>query len=260
MRRFALYALAAVLLGATAPGVPWFTPTQALDALQRDDSTVRACVQRDPKGMRSALTIRAIASKPRLALVQIQNSCDCGAQNCPFWIYRVTSGGPKLVLADVGITISTVSRASGPPDIVTLAHDSALVSDGTRYAFKDGTYVAADSWRVRGDTGARKPLSVQVKFLPGTSSAQLSGNVSLGWNDVYTFAAFAGQRLSISSARPLKTLDVELYAQSNGGQPVPVHADGRAVVLPLTGTYQLTVDTGASDGSNVQYALTLAIH
>lgn len=259
VRRFALYALAAVFLGATGRGVPWFTPARAMSALVRDDFTVQACMPQHDKGIREALTVQALASNPRLALVQVQESCVCGAQNCPFWVYRVDGGAAKQILADYVISIQTVARRSGPPDIVTLAHDSALVSDGTRYAFANGSYVAVNSWRVRGDTGATKPESVEIKFAPGTSSARLSGSVSTGWNDVYTFAASAGQRLTISAATPPKGLDIELYAESNGPQPRRVAPDRKAVVLPVTGKYRMSVDAIGTDMANVRYALTLTI-
>ena len=259
MRRYAVYALAAALLGATVPGVSWFTPAQAMSALARDDSTVQSCMQQDAKGMRAGLTVQALSSSPHVALVEMQELCVCGAQNCPFWIYRVDGNSAKQLVAGYGISIETVARRSGPPDVVALAHDSALVSDGMRYAFQSGKYVAVDSWRVRGDTNARKPAAIEIKFAPGTSSARLSGSVSTGWNDVYTFGASAQQRLTISAATPQKGLDIELYREPYGTPPLNVDLGGKVVTLPVTGSYRVTVDPIGSDSGSVRYAFTLTI-
>jgi hypothetical protein len=258
MRRLALYAVAIVLVGAAAPRVPWFTPSQALSALVRDDQSVAGCMQQDAKNLRAGITVSAIASNPKLALVQVMASCVCGAQNCPFWVYRVDGDSAKRLVDGFVIDVSMVPRSSGPPDIVAVAHDSALVTDGTRYAYRNGTYVAVDSWRSRGDTGARKPMSVAIKFVPGTSSTHLAGAVSVGWGDVYTFAASAGQRLTTSSLHPASDIDVELFPENR--LPVHVLLNGKGIFLPATGTYQLTVDPAtAGYADSVHYRFTLEI-
>ncbi len=258
MRRLALYAVAVLLLGAAAPGVPWFTPSRALSALERDDQNVASCMQQDAKTVRAGVSVEAIASNPKLALVQLTAACVCGAQNCPFWVYRVDGGSAKHILDGFMIDISTVPRSSGPPDIVTMAHESALVLDGMRYSYRNGSYVTVDSWRIRSDTNARKPASVEVKFAPGTSSAHVTGAVSVGWGDIYTFAAAAGQRLTISSVSPASGIDVGLFADNKS--PIQVDLSGRPIVLPAATTYLLTVDPAAAGNADgVRYSFTLAI-
>jgi hypothetical protein len=215
-------------------------------------------MQQDAKSLRAGITVSAIASNPKLALVQVMASCVCGTQNCPFWVYRVDGGSAKRLIDGFVIDVSIVPRSSGPPDIVAVAHDSALVMDATRYAYRNGSYVAVDSWRSRGDTGSRKPMSVKIKFAQGTSSASLAGAVSVGWGDVYTFAATAGQRLTISSVHPASDIDVELFPENRS--PVHVVLNGKAIFLPATGTYQLTVDPGeAGSEKGMRYSFTLTI-
>ena len=256
--RFALYAVAVLLFGAAAPGVPWFSPTQALSALVRDDNSVAACMQQDAKIVRAGVSVQAISSNPKLALVQVTAPCVCGAQNCPFYVYRVDGSGAKNVLTGFMVDINTVRQASGPPDIVAMAHDSALVQAGMRYAYRNGKYVVADSWRLNTQTNERKPVSAEVKFPPGMSSTRLAGTVSLGWGDVYTFSAAPGQRLVISSADPAAGIDILLLPD----EKPPIHVDpkGNGVVLPPAKTYLLTVDPAAAgNGDTVRYSFMLSI-
>lgn len=254
-RRLVLVILAAGLFGAAVKGVPWFSSAQALDALVHDDPDVARCMQEDPKNVRAGLDVEAISSNPRLALVQMQASCICGAQNCPFWVYRVEGRAAHLVLNSFAIHVKAIAPPSGQPDIVAMAHDSALVTNGGRFAYRNGAYVLIEAWRVRNDTGARKPVSTEIKFLAGASSARLSGTISTGWNDMYTFAASAGQRLTISNAS--QDIDVEIYPNNRP----PMHVDpGGSVTLPLTGTYQMSVDPVGEDVENRRYVLTLSIH
>lgn len=255
--RWPVLSMLVVLFGTAAPGVPWFSPAQALSALVRDDADVARCMHDDPTNARAGLGIEAISRSPRLALVQMQATCICGAQNCPFWVYRVDRGATRQLLSGFTIDVSAIARPSGWPDIVAMAHDSALVTDGTRFAYRNGTYVAVESWRVRSDTGAHKPVSTEIKFVPGKSSAQLSGMVSTGWNDVYTFTAGAGQRLTIA-ATPPQGIDIEIYPDNKP----PLHADlrGASLVLPSTGTYRMTVDPVGEDVTDHRYVLTFSIH
>ena len=253
--RSLMLAFTVVLLGATTSGVAWFSPSQAIGALSRDDEDVARCIHDDPKSVRAGLGIQAISTNPKLALIQIQSTCICGAQNCPFWVYRVDGNVAKKLIDGYAIDVDAKPKPSGWPDITALAHDSALVSDGTRFAFRDGGYVPVETWRVRGDTGEIKKTR-EIKFAPGKSSTRLSGAIGTDWGDVYTFTAKAGQHLTLSSAVPLGGIDVAIAFGEKAPRPVGLNA---AVVLAASGTYVLTVDPVGADVADRRYVFTLSI-
>jgi hypothetical protein len=253
MRRLPLI-LAIVLVGAARPSVAWFSPAQAIRALTHDDAEIAECMQDHPNSVRAGLEIQAISTKPKLALVQVQSTCICGAQNCPFWVYRVENGKAEKLLDGFAIAVGAKPQTSAWPDIVAAAHDSALITDGTRFAYRHGTYEPVENWRIRGDTGERKTTN-EISFAPGTSAKRLRGTVSANWGDIYTFTARTGQRLTVSSLDPARGIDVAI--SSGGNAPISVVAN-TAVVLPAGGDYQLTVDPVA-DVTNLRYAFTLSI-
>ena len=233
---------------------------QALRYVGRDDADVRGCMQSDAKSMREGTSASDLAQSPRIVLVEIQSTCICGEHNCPFWIYRLDGTGAKVLAHDFAVDVKPVRSASAgsPPDLVATAHDSAAVSDSTRFAYRNGTYASVDSWRVRNDTGERKPMSIEVKFAPGTSSARLHGKTAVGWEDVYAFAAAAGQRISIGDVSPSRGLDVELA--QDGKSPVRVAPGGPSATLPASGRYRLTVEpSGDAPDAGMPYSFTLTI-
>jgi hypothetical protein len=133
------------------------------------------------------------------------------------------------------------------------AHDSALVSIATTDAYRNGKYVSIDTQRVRGDTGESKPDSVPVRFAPGASSAVLRGRVSEGWYDQYTFAAAAGQRVTVSGPA---ALTYPLSAEASD-KPIADLLSGQPVTLPKGARYRLLVNS--DDQTERSYQATITI-
>ena len=165
---------------------------------------------------------------------------------------RLTPGKPRVLMSTFGWGLQTYADAV-LPRIVVRAHDSALINDEEAYAYRGDRYVLVSAARVRSDTSARKS-DVVVRFAPGTSSARLRGSASIGWYDVYTFAAVKGQRLLIDGVRAGTTVRLSLIDARGIGLGVRA---GVPLVLPATTTYFLHVDVDAEQ--DVAYALTLAI-
>jgi hypothetical protein len=188
-----------------------------------------------------------------VVLVALESSCMCGSANCPWLVVRPGARQPVL-LSTYAFAVDVVAGNEALPRLREHAHNSALVTDETLDAFRGGAYVAVRAERVRGDTGARKPDTIPIRFAAGASSAPLRGRVSLGWYDAYAFDAAAGQHLMLTGANG-KALELTLFAPANGAI-VELRA-GNAVVLPRAGTYRLHVE--GRDERETPYALTLAI-
>src|SRR5579862_4719979 len=107
-----LFVLAFPVPGRAAIPAPALSGGQALAIVGRDDSGVRRCIREDPKAMRAGVSVRPIAAQPRLELIEIQASCICGAQNCPFWVYRLDGGPPRQLLTDFAIDVRTARSAT----------------------------------------------------------------------------------------------------------------------------------------------------
>lgn len=188
----------------------------------------------------------------RVVIASVSGSCICGNVNCPYIVLRLDGDRGTVLLDTYAYSVEPAGAASPLPNLREVAHDSALVSDVTTDAYRNGTYVAVDVRRVRGDTGESKPDTVPIRFAPGTSSAVIRGRVAAGWYDQYTFDAAAGGRLTVSGTVPPGTsLSLE-----SAGQPVELQP-GRAVTLPKSGRYRLLVD-GAGDAEQA-YRATVTI-
>jgi hypothetical protein len=189
----------------------------------------------------------------RVVLASVSGTCICGNVNCPFVVLRLDGARSSVLLDTYGYSVAPVGHARPLPNLREVAHDSALVSVTSTDAYRDGKYVAIATQRVRGDTGESKPDTVAVRFAPGTSSAVVGGRVSEGWYDQYTFAAGAGQRLTVSGPAAFTySLSVE-----SSDRPIEV-LPGHAVALPASGRYRLLVDgAGATEQA---YRATITIH
>lgn len=248
-----------ILLAAAV--IPNFGADRALRVLNRDDETVRACVQGHLSALSAAnVRLTLLSRDPELVLVELyDDTCVCGAHNCPYWVYRVRGGEDERLLASWAYGVKVVPTAGdGVPDLVDASHDSAAISFQTRYTYRSGAYVEAESWRLRGDT-ERKPLRVPVHFAPGASSARLQGKVGVQWGDVYTLDAAKGQTLEISGGEGRRSTVVRL----KGGGIDRALTPGRPVTLPASGRYIVDVepaDDRDGDDSDVAYTFTLSIH
>lgn len=236
--------------------IPDFTADRALAVLARDDETVAACKSERPNSLRPEnVKLTLLSRGPELVLVEYyEDTCVCGAHNCPFWIYRVRGREDERLAGSWAYDVKVVPAAGGVPDVVGTSHDSAAVSDVVRFAYRSGTYVEAESWKLRG--ADRKPMSVPVRFAPGTSSARLHGTIGLGWTDDYTVDAAKGQSLEVSSFSGKRSTLIRLSGNGVDRTLTP----GQPIVLPAAGAYTIDVDLGdASDDRDEAYAFTLSI-
>lgn len=192
----------------------------------------------------------------RVVLVSAHGNCICGTVNCPYVVLRMAPDGTADVLLNTfAYEVTPTGRAAPLPNLRELAHDSALVSDETIDAYRNGKYAVVSSARIRGDNGARKPNAVPVRFAAGTSSAVLSGGVSLGWYDEYALDAMAGQRITVSAVHAPGKLTFSLTGRANAYSIVL--QPGVPAVLPRSGGYLLHVD-GSGDNPE-PYRATLTI-
>jgi hypothetical protein len=186
-------------------------------------------------------------------LASPHGNCICGNVNCPFFVLRLDPDGASAVLLDtLGYQISPVGRAQPLPNLRELAHDSALISDETVDAFRNGKYVAIGTARIRGDNGARKANQIPVRFAPGTSSATLTGAVSEGWYDEYALGAAAGQHITIAGPG---SLVYSLTARA-GGHSLDLKP-GVPTAIPAAGTYLLHIDGGSDTGQAYRATVTI---
>lgn len=239
--------------------IPGFSSDRALRVLERDDETVQSCKQGPGALRKDDIDLALLSRHPELVLVKAYNStCICGAHNCPYWVYRVRGNEDERLLASWAYSVKIVPAAGGGvPDLVDASHDSAAISDQARYAYRNGTYVQAESWRLRGDS-ERKPFSIPVRFAPGASSARLEGKVGVQWGDVYTLDASKGQSLEISGVQGRSTV-----IHLSGGGVDRTLTPGSRLTLPVTGTYKVDVEPAedrTGDDGDVPYVFTLSIH
>jgi hypothetical protein len=192
----------------------------------------------------------------RVVLANPHGSCICGNVNCPYLVLRLDPGGNAAVLLNTfAYVVSPVGKAQPLPNLRELAHDSALVSDETIDAYRNGKYVVAGSARVRGDNGTRKANALPVRFAPGTSSAVLRGSVSLGWYDEYALSAGAGQRITIGDVHAGTKLTFSLIDRATS-KSIDL-APGVPAALPASGTYLLHVDAGSDDAQAYRATVTI---
>jgi hypothetical protein len=191
-----------------------------------------------------------------VVLAAIQRPCLCGNVNCPYLVLRLDpDGASRVLLSTYAYDVHAVGNAQPLPNLHETAHDSALVSVETTDAFRGANYVAVATARVRGDTGARKPDRIPLRFAPGASSAVLTGRISAGWYDTYSFAALRGQRVTIAATRLPDGTTFRLNPAGGGGS-IELRP-GVPAVLPAGGAYLLTVDTGSM--AERAYRATIAI-
>ncbi|HEX3462957.1 MAG TPA: hypothetical protein VHS78_02725 [Candidatus Elarobacter sp.] len=261
-----LAVLMAALLGAAtfAPSshrarvaaAPLDAPHAAVLSVISTGDDAAGCDAAQKRALAASASIRKLGriGGADVVLAEVYGSCICGAQNCPYYAIRLTARKPRVLLSTFGINVRIAGRATPLPEIVVLAHDSAMVADEMTYAYRDGVYTGIANARVRASDRARK-TDIPVRFPAGASSAALHGTVSTGWYDLYTFDAAKGQRLAIDGIRSRAKLTLTLFGPEST-EPVTVRP-GVAMLLPRSGTYRLQIDDDSENG--VPYAMTLAI-
>ena len=167
------------------------------------------------------------------------------------------AASPKTLLVTSAYDIKTLPSPGDPlPKLREDAHDSALITIVSIDAYRGERYQPVDVYRQRNDTGARKPDTIAVRFASGTSSARLSGSVSTGWYDSYTFDANRAQTLTIGDVASKGKLLITVEIPQQNGASLPVTL-GVPVKLPASGTYRVLVDTDSE--ADQRYALTLSV-
>ena len=170
-------------------------------------------------------------------------SCACGAQNCSIWIYRKTPNGFEPIFDSMGVDLKVSKSAHNfYDDLVVNSHDSASTQYRVTYAFDGRRYRESKSEFVNLETKEVKPAEVQIHFPKGTSSAVLSGKVSLGFGDTYTLAAREGQTMKVEFPSRKTGLTLMIYDLSD--KPVTnewvTHWEGN---LGSTGKYRIVVNS-----------------
>lgn len=248
--------LAAFFAAAYVAAAPLDAPHAALLDVLRHNDDAAGC---DAARLRNVVTSAPVRKLGRaggddVVLAEVFDPCICGAQNCPFYVVRLSAGKPRVLVSGYAISVKT-KPAAELPTIVARMHDSALVVDESTYTYRNGAYVLTGSARVRGDTEARKPNAIPVRFGAGTSSANLHGSISAGWYDSYEFDASKGQKLTIDGVRSTAKLTLQLIVP--GTDTFADMRPGVPFVLPKSGTYRLSVDSDSE--TDVPYVLTLTI-
>ena len=192
-----------------------------------------------------------------LILYAVQHQCLCGAQNCPYYVVRLSTKAkpPLLVFKTYGIDVRAAGRTGAITDLVVDMHDSALVTDETRYIYAYGKYQPLRSERIRNTDHARKRDGIAVLFRAGS----VVGTASRHRVARVVRLLRVRRRERAAAARRRRSLEREDYADAVR----PRWKRGRwlacwfAVGVAGGGRYQLHVDV--SDEEDVPYALTLAI-
>jgi hypothetical protein len=248
--------LFATLLSAAAPD-PARTALQHIVAASHVADGCDAAQARRAVAEADLSRLGVLDGRP-VVLASLAAGCMCGTVNCPWFAFTAGPGEPRVLLSTSAFSVQPFGAPAPLPQLRERAHDSALITDESVDALRNGRYAIVETARVRGDTGERKVDGVPIRFAAGASSARLRGRVSLGWYDDYIFDAGRGQRLLINDVASRAHLDVRLFTPGSS-QSIEV-TPGVALPLPAGGTFTLHVENGsASDRPPVGYALTLTI-
>ena len=68
--------------------------------------------------MRGVLEYKQVSKNPNIVLVTVfYDPCVCFAQNCPFWVYRVSDPTATKVLEGVAIDVKVVPTGGAVPEV-----------------------------------------------------------------------------------------------------------------------------------------------
>jgi hypothetical protein len=188
---------------------------------------------------------------------QDADPCLSHAVNGPLLAFVASGRGGYRQVLSTGV-MSGKFGADG--SLVTVENDSAMTEYRTSYRFDGSTYAVVREEIVNKATGAAKQIDVPVHFAPGTSSATVSGNVTLGFNDSYVLDANAGQTLSVA-VHPKAGRRVLLTINSGPGDDLKEIFAGTSLTwrgrLPKTGRYEISIETGSDAAA--AYTMTIGI-
>jgi hypothetical protein len=268
IRSFAAFALRLVLVSSLVLGIAGANagdgakhfPSRLADALVRDPD-VAPCAESAHVQSNTAyaaanfeLARVALTNGPRMIVVTGGGSCVCGNANCKIVVFEQTGDSYRPVLSDYGIDWKV--RPDGTA--VVTSHDSAAVVYRTSYRWKTNGYAVSARDMIYLPNNVVKPVSRNIIFAPNTFSTVIRGDkVTLGFEDVWTFAAHAGQTLTLAVVdhdRHFGSFSVRDDTSSVGA----ANSGTLHIVLPRSGRYEITVE--GADDSFATYTLSVRIH
>lgn len=234
-------------------------PSRLADALVRDPD-VAPCAESAHSESNTAyavenfdLTRVTLTNGPRMIVVTGGGSCVCGNANCKILVFEQTGDSYRPVLSDYGIDWKV--RPDGTA--VVTSHDSAAVVYRTSYRWKTNEYAVTARDMIYLPNNVIKPASRNITFAPKTSSTVIRGDkVTLGFEDVWTLAARAGQTLTLALIDHDRHFG-NFSIRDDAGNIGTANSGTLHIVLPRSGKYELTVE--GADDSFATYALSVRI-
>jgi len=247
------------IAGANAGDAAKPFPSSLADALVRDPD-VAPCAESAHVESSTAyaaknfdLTRVTLTNGRRMVVVTGGGSCVCGNANCKIVVFEQTGDSYRPVLSDYGIDWKV--RPDGTA--VVTSHDSAAVVYRTSYRWKTNGYAVSARDMIYLPNNVIKPVSRNIIFAPNTFSTVIRGDkVTLGFEDVWTFAARAGQTLTlvlIDYDRHFGSFSLRDDASTVG----TANSGTLHIVLPRSGEYEIAVE--GADESFATYTLSVRI-
>lgn len=237
--------------------------SQLFKQVLADFRDLRECIEQAEGGVRAAQENMTVETHdlnrdgvPEYE-VQMSGSCACGAVNCSIYIYRKTAQGFETILDDAaGLGVEVLKTSSnGYSDLLVEARDTAATRAETTYKFDGKQYREAKTMLVQVETGETKPATRRLQFKRGTSSATVTGKVSIALPDTYLVGARAGQVMTVKLSAPRKAVRFLVMSPTTRNL-VADNARDWSGTLPETGDYYIIID---SDERNSTYSMTVSI-
>lgn len=228
-----------------------------------DFRDLRECIEQEEGGVRTAQENMTVESRDlnhdgvSEYEVQLSGTCACGAVNCSIYIYRKTAQGFETILDDAsGLGVEVLKTSSnGYSDLLVEARDTAATRAETVYKFDGKQYREAKTTIVHVETGETKPATRRLQFKRGTSSATVTGKVSIALPDTYLVGARAGQVMTVKLTAASKAVRFLVMSPTTRNL-VADNAREWSGTLPETGDYYIIVD---ADERNSTYSMTISI-
>ena len=237
--------------------------SQLFKQVLADFPDLRECLEQGEGGIRAAQENMSVEARdlnrdgvPEYE-VQLSGACACGAVNCSIYIYRKTAQGFETILDEAsGLGVEVLKTSSnGYSDLLVEARDTAATRAETVYKFDGKQYREAKTTIVHMETGETKPATRRLQFKRGTSSATVTGKVSIALPDTFLVGARAGQVMTVKLTAGRKAVRFLVMSPTTRNL-VADNAREWTGTLPETGDYYIIVD---SDERNSNYSMTVSI-
>ena len=260
--------LAAVSAGAQAPSasdrpltdvVPRSVMQRLAVQLKNDSPAMRDCHANTEFNFLARAVDLNGDNQPEYLLTSV-GACECGQVNCSQWVYRANEKSFERLLEGEGYVLTpTTAVHGGYRDLKTTSRGNAAIVDHVSYAYNGHTYQRAGSTIENLETHETKPTEQRIQFSRGASSARVSGSVSPGFPDSWTFVAKRGQTVAVALVVTAGAgANFTVIGPSAQGEHVMVDLQHNwNGVLPADGKYTILVDT--NEDGRARYALTLGI-